>query len=732
MRMLKIAAYVAGGIIALVAVALVAIVVFVDPNDYRDDIERLVESETGRKLTIEGGLDLSVFPWLALEVGAATLGESPGFGTEPFVSIREARVGVRLLPLLRGKIEVGDVRLDGARIRLITDAQGRNNWADLGSKEDAAAPAEQAETPTELPTVAGLTVRDGAVSIENRKERTRQAIRDFDLETGRIESGEPFDLETDFVLDQHGDGAGEPMSVEVKVAGTVTADLERNVHRLAKPHIDLTLKGSKQGPGDSTAKIRADSLQADVGSEAYQLDALTLDANWKADGMPADGVPVALEAQRLMVNLAQQTFDLSGLAVDVAGGKLTGALKGQEILDAPRLNGPLKLDQVSLREWLPKLGVALPATRDPEVFKRASFAGNVKLTENSAELGDIVLQLDDTTAKGMLGVADLKAKALRFDLSVDRINADRYLPPPSEAPKQATTDEPPAEIPVDMLRSLNARGQLQIGEAIFADIKFTKLRLGVNARDGKVRFHPSEASMYGGQYRGDIGIDATGNVARVSLDEHVSGIDFAPLFKDLFESDRVSGKGSANIKLTGSGRNTDDIMKTLGGAVDFKVADGALEGADLWYEIRRARALFKQQTIPARSGPERTPFSALEGTGAMKDGVLTNNDLNVAMQYLRVTGQGAVDLPQNGIDYRLIAAVLKMPREGTDAAQAEDLVDAEIPVRITGSLTDPKVRPDVEGYFKVEVKKRVEEERGKVEEKLKEKIGDKLRDLFNR
>jgi AsmA protein len=87
-----------------------------------------------------------------------------------------------------------------------------------------------------------------------------------------------------------------------------------------------------------------------------------------------------------------------------------------------------------------------------------------------------------------------------------------------------------------MLRKLNARGQLSVGEAIFAGMKFSKLRLGVNSRDGKARFYPSEASMYGGQYRGDIGIDSTGKVARVTLDEHVSSVSFAPLFKDLFQS----------------------------------------------------------------------------------------------------------------------------------------------------------------------------------------------------
>jgi len=277
-----------------------------------------------------------------------------------------------------------------------------------------------------------------------------------------------------------------------------------------------------------------------------------------------------------------------------------------------------------------------------------------------------------------------------------------------------------------MLRKLNARGQMTVGEAKFAGMTFTKLRLGVNAREGKVRLYPSEAAMYSGQYRGDIGIDATGKVARVTLDEHVSGVNFAPLFKDLFDTQRFSGKGNANIKLAGEGKNSDDLMKTLDGTVDFNVADGALEGADLWYEIRRARAVLKQQAIPARdAGPPRTPFSALTGTGTMNDGVLKNNDLNVAMQYLKVTGQGAVDLPRSSLDYRLVANVLKIPREGADATQMQDMVDAQIPVKVSGSLSDPKVQPDLENYLKGEVKK-------KVEEKLKDKLGDKLKDIFKK
>jgi len=743
MRIVKIAAYVVGALLALLVLALILVVVFVDPNDYRDDIARIVEQETGRKLTLSGDLKLSVFPWIALETGPASVSDAPGFGDEPFASIQGARVSVRLLPLLRGKVEVGKVTLASPRIRLITDSTGRNNWADLG-KSSESKQAPEASGSSEVPTVAGLEITNASVTIENQQDNTRRVVRDFNATTGRLASGEPFDVKTDFVFDQDA-----TLSVKVEAACEVTADLARNVHHLREPTLELTLTGQGYPPEGIPVRIRAAAIESDIGQSTYQLDGFHVETRWKGEGFPADGVPVDVQAHALVANLAAQTLQLQDLIANVAGAKLVGTLDGAEILDAPRFNGRLTLAPIELRAWLPKLGITLPTTRDPNAFKTLSFDSTVALTKTSADLQNIKFQLDETTASGSVGIADFAAKALRFDLDVDRIDADRYLPPPVDAPKDAPkgtepppdrspsaagagAQERPTEIPVEALRNLNARGDLRIGEAIFSGIKFTKLRLGVNGRDGKVRLHPAEASMYGGQYRGDIGLDATGDVARVSLDEHVSNIDFAPLFKDFFATNRVSGRGSANFKLYGAGRNTDDVLKTLDGNIDFNVADGALEGADLWYEIRRARALLKQQSVPERTGPERTPFTSLKGTATMDDGVLSNNDLDVAMQYLKVTGQGKIDVPKSALDYRLVATVLKMPREGADAAQVADLVDAQIPVKVTGALTDPSVRPDIEGYLKGKVQQKLDKETEKLEEKVKDKLGDKLKDLLGR
>ncbi|MGA9469198.1 MAG: AsmA family protein, partial [Candidatus Macondimonas sp.] len=69
-----------------------------DPNAYRDDLVRVVSERTGRTLTLDGQLGLSVFPWLGLELNGVTLSNAPGFGDAPMLAVRHARAGVRLWP----------------------------------------------------------------------------------------------------------------------------------------------------------------------------------------------------------------------------------------------------------------------------------------------------------------------------------------------------------------------------------------------------------------------------------------------------------------------------------------------------------------------------------------------------------------------------------------------------------------------------------------------------------
>ncbi len=73
---------------------LVAVYLFFDPNDYKDRIAAAVKQSTGRELLLPGKLSLSIFPWIAIETGEASLGNPPGFGNEKFPDA-EAREACR-------------------------------------------------------------------------------------------------------------------------------------------------------------------------------------------------------------------------------------------------------------------------------------------------------------------------------------------------------------------------------------------------------------------------------------------------------------------------------------------------------------------------------------------------------------------------------------------------------------------------------------------------------------
>jgi len=687
MRIARIALLGLAGLLLVVVVVAACLLLFFDPNAHKAELQRLVQEQTGRELQLPGDLKLKLFPWVAIETGRATLGNAAGFGAEPMLEIEHARLGLKLLPLLHRRVEVAAVRLDTPTIRLAVDAAGRNNWADFSGKGETAAPGGGAGALSSV-SVAGVQISHGTLLYVDRQAGTEIGVHELELSTGALAPGRPFDLKISATVER-----GKTMSVALNLKGQATLDSAASRYRLASPVLTLQLKGG---------------------------------------GFPAAGLPLELRFDRIDADLDAQTLELPGLDLRVAGARLTGTLSGTKIIDAPRVSGLVRLADVSLRELLKNFEVTLPATRDAAAFGRFGFEGQLAASTHALMLNSLKLRFDDTTATGRGGISDLDRMALAFDLDLDRINADRYLAPsaPAGTAPHAAGSTAPTPIPAELIRSLDVHGTLAVRDAVFAGIQYSHLRLGINAAAGRLRLFPSEAQMYGGQYHGDITVDASAKLPRVSFDEHVTGVDFAPLFKDMFDTRRVSGRGSAAIKAAGAGADSAALLRTLTGTLEFHVDNGALEGADLWYEIRRARAVLKQQPIPARTGPERTPFTAFSATGRIANGVVSNEDLIAALQYLQVKGRGTADIASGMLDYHLDVLVQNVPAADGDGAQAQDLVGVRLPVIISGSFAAPKLRPDLGGLVKARAQQELDKKKEELKQKLKDQLQDKLKGLL--
>ena len=193
MRALKWIGIGIGSLLVLLIVGLLLAAMFIDPNAFRGRLQVLVHERTGRELQLQGDLKVSVFPWLAVEFGPATFGNAAGFGREPMLVIRHARLGLKFWPLLHGQFEIGSVRLDGPAVRLEVDPQGKDNWSDLLADKKAPEPAA---APTRLRgSVASLALSDGSLVYVDHRAGTTRKVSGLQLRTGRIEPGESFHLD---------------------------------------------------------------------------------------------------------------------------------------------------------------------------------------------------------------------------------------------------------------------------------------------------------------------------------------------------------------------------------------------------------------------------------------------------------------------------------------------------------------------------------------------------------
>jgi AsmA protein len=705
MRALKIAGIVVAALVLLVVLALGALLLFVNPNDYRDDIAKLVEQKTGRPLTIGGDLGLKVFPWIALDIHDVTLGNPPGYGNEPFLTVQRASVGVKLIPLLSKRVEVSRVAIDGLAMTLVSRSETENNWKDLGSQTSAEAPSSG---PPPQASIGGIDISNSSLVYRDEAKKSVTRLTGLEVHTGALGSGEPVKvaLKVDY------DEGAPPATARVAMQATVRMLAQNTLIEVKDLDANAKWFGAPSQESGATAKPAAAAKQSEPLDLVVRSDALTIDT--KAE------------------TLALSMFDVKVGELPI---KLTA--KGARLFGDYVIDGNLGIEKTSARKLMQSFGIEPPVTSDPKALSVFALKSDYSLTPREALLKALDLTLDDTHIRGSAGVEDLEAMSLRFDLGVDAINVDRYLAPTPEkkdgapAPASAAAAKPPTELPLDALRELNARGLLRIGKATVTQVPFTDVRLPLDAKDGRVHLGPTQAKLFGGGYNGDILLDARPAKATLSLNEHVKGVDLGALLKASLDTTRVAGKGNANAQLTASGNTDVALFKSLAGKIDFDVKDGAINGIDLWYEIRRALALFKQQAPPAReAGPPKTAFNALSGSAVVDNGVLRNDDLIADMTYLKVKGKGTLALESQAVDYHLTAEVYKLPP--SEEAQLADLKAAEIPVTITGTLADMKVRPDVEGYLKSRFKKKADEKIEEKKEELKKKLNDKLKGLFGK
>lgn len=677
-RLLKVTLIIAAVCIGFVLVAIISALMFFDPNEFKTQIATAVKDETGRELVIEGDLSLTLFPWIAVEIGRTELGNADGFSANTFLQFDQAKLSVRLLPLiLSRRLTVGTASLDGLVVNLEVDRNGNTNWDDLAGSDGEVTESEStAVAGGAVIDVANIDINNANVSYMDGQAGSSFALRNLSMQTGRIVVDRPIDLSAEFDF------------------------------------------SSSPGELGGHLAIRGVAKMSDGGS---MLDVSGLNVAGTLRGIVNEPTDFNFDARAISVDTAEQSIDAGELDLMLLGLSMAAVVEPFSYADSPQPKAALRVAEFSLKELMQVLDIAPPVTADPDALTRVSFSANAAMTSTALALSGMTLELDDATMTGSLSVPTTNTGVLVFDLDVDEIGLDAYMAPVDEG-RAASTDESSSdvEIPVDLIRTLNANGSFEISRAFLSGMEFQNLELGVNASGGNLRLHPLAADFYDGTYRGDVSIDASNDVPTILANETINGVNLAAMAKALFDTDNISGSINGQFVVSGSGQRLSAIQRDLDGTMSFELADGALEGTDVWYQLRKARALFRQQVPPEPILPARTKFSAVTATGVITDGVFQNDDFLAELPFLRLTGAGMVDLVSTEVDYGLQVSVFDRPEFMSGATEAElaDFSETVVPLKITGLLSAPKVRPDIEGIYRGRVEEAIEEKKEELKDQL--------------
>lgn len=691
-KLIKVILICLAAILSLLLVAIIALPFIIDPNDYKPQIIELVKDRTGRDLDIPGQIDLSVFPWLGVKLGKVELSNAKGFGKKPFAKINAVDVRVQLLPLLKKDIQVGHIELDGLQLDLQRDANGNTNWDDLiKPRKKPVTPKTKTGNGVQLAglAVGGVSIRNAYVSWNDRQNNQSIAIESFNLDTESISGDRPVAIK----LDTHFVGK--------------------------KPDISGQLKFK------TTASVKTKQ-------QLFTFNNLQLSSQLQSPDLFTKNLDIKLTSDKLVLNQDKQTLHTKNLQLTSMGLKLYASGQVTQLNKQPRYQLSITSDAFSFKSFAQQVGLSLPPTADKSALTNIKLSSKLTGGMNNVSIKPLSIQLDDSSLNGHVHVTSFKQPALSYKLTVDNIDADRYLPQADRgsAKKPATPATAATSsstiVPVNLLRRLQLAGDLKINALKLKNARSKNINITSNVKNGVLRLYPLTAQMYEGNYKGNVQVDVRGKSPHYSMNESLSNINIGPLLKDVWGDDKIQGKANLNAKLTARGNDPMSIRKTLNGNASFRFENGMVKGINIAASLRKLEAKLKLLPAPKETGPEQTDFTEMKGTVQVKNGIATNNDFTAASPYIRVHGKGSANLVNETLDYTVYVKYASTAK-GQGGISYAQIDKTPLPVKIKGPFSKPSISVDYEYVLKSLAEEKIEKKKTEAKEKLQKKLEEKLK-----
>lgn len=433
-----------------------------------------------------------------------------------------------------------------------------------------------------------------------------------------------------------------------------------------------------------------------------------------------DNQPLAVEGTVGPVGSGLQKgvipLDLSLNALKQLAMKLKGNLENPAT--TPGVDLDITVEKFSPRELVAALGQDFPVeTTDPKALSSVALKAHVNADAKRASISNGVLDLDQSQLNFSASASEFSRPNLKFDLNLDKINLDRYMPPKSDSPpdekapakgkkKKQKTDYAP-------LRRMILDGLVRIGQLTVSKANVQDVYLKISAKNGVFNLDPMKMNMYQGNANGKAVWDVAQDTPKSSLNLKINNVQAEPLLKDMLAKDILQGSTNADINLSMRGDQPEQIKKTLNGNGYLKFNDGAIIGIDLAAMVRNVGSAFG---LAEKSGQRpKTDFTELDLPYTITNGAVNTPNSSLKSPFIRVIAAGTADLVKETLDFRVEPKAVASIKGQGDTSQRDGLM---VPVVVSGTFSSPKFRPDVSAAAKQEIQKQIlQSEEGKSIEK---------------
>jgi AsmA protein len=724
-----------GALVLMLGAAAAYIAATFDPNDYKSAIVNAVREKTGRTLQLKGDIGLAFYPTLAMKLGEATLSERNS--NREFAHVADAKVAVKLLPLLSREVIVDAIEVKGLRATITRTKSGQYNFDDLTSAESKK-PGPTPDAPLKV-DIDHVAIADGDVTYTDEATGDRYELTKLVLKTGRVANGvtTPVDFSALIASTKH------KAQLDTNLKAKLTFDLDRGTYKF--DGLDFSSKGTfdtltalnATAKGDAEMRLQSGELIARTLTATLAAKQQSGDLKAKLD-MPALTLTKEKIAGEKMLLEVSRDNGSEKVSLKVALGGVTGrfdALKagpldvnvetqGQRAVKA-HLTGNLTGNVGAKRFEMPEM--KLEATvQTPGFAKGASKLVLIGFARADLERESVALDLSGTVDESKLtaktGITKFSPLSLTFDVDADQLDLDRLLaadskagqtPVGSERERQGKSAAPVGKdekVDLSALEGLNATGTLKIGRLTVAKIRSSQVRAEIKASHGRLDVAPLSARLYDGTLAGSL--TATASTSTFAAKQTLSGISVGALLRDAANIDTLEAKGNVNVDLTTRGATIDALKKALNGTAGVNLADGAIKGIDIAGAIRGARAKLRElrgEQVQQTNKQLRTDFSELKATFRVKDGVAHNEDLTMKSPLLRVAGAGDIDIGHDKMNYVLKATVVATST-GQGGKELAELKGLTVPVKLTGALESPQYSIDFASMATDFAKRELQEE----------------------